>query len=130
VTVEFYGGELYGVCYSDAATVTCWAIMGSKTVEETFQGGTNSFTTFEYSSITPPHNTAGLAARTTLSRGLSMLLITTHLNKTDQPSALIPLVGPPWGAKPSERLFREEPSEGTQDEKTPHATQNLKVLNL
>ncbi|MED6207417.1 hypothetical protein PIB30_035621 [Stylosanthes scabra] len=45
---------------------------------------------------------------------------------TDQPSALIPLVGPPWGAKPSGSPFGEEPSEGTQDKKTPHLTQNLK----
>ncbi|MED6157314.1 hypothetical protein PIB30_022136 [Stylosanthes scabra] len=38
-------------------------------------------------------------------------------------------VGLLWGAKPSGRDFRKEPSEGTQDEKTPHPTQNLKLLH-
>ncbi|MED6226178.1 hypothetical protein PIB30_100950, partial [Stylosanthes scabra] len=32
------------------------------------------------------------------------------------------------GAKSSGRDFREEPGEGTQDEKTPHPIQNLKVF--
>ncbi|MED6119968.1 hypothetical protein PIB30_016556 [Stylosanthes scabra] len=56
----------------------------------------------------------------------AMILKPVHL-ENNMPCSTVPCAGPLWGAKSSGSDFREEPSEETQVEKTPHPTQNLKV---